>query len=56
MRDELLKANFLSPFSSSVLVEKVVISMSWLMGREEMQKCREHLELLGAVAVKSRLQ
>lgn len=39
-----------------MLVEEVVISMSWLMGREEMQKCRKHLKLLGIVAVKSRLQ
>lgn len=37
VREQLLKANFLSAFSSSMLVEKVMISMS-LMGREEMQK------------------
>jgi len=33
-----------------------VPSMSWLMGREEMQKYRKDLKLLRIVAVKSRFQ
>lgn len=38
VRGELLKADVPRAFSSSVLMEKVMISMSWLMAEEEMQK------------------
>lgn len=38
VRDELLKADVLRAFSSSVLMEKVMIGMSWLMAEEKMQK------------------
>lgn len=38
MRDELLKADVPRVFSSPVLMEKVMISLSWLMAEEEMQK------------------
>lgn len=38
VRDELLKADVPRAFSSFLLMEKVMISMSWLMVEEEMQK------------------
>lgn len=38
VRDELLKADVLRAFSSSVLMEKVMIGTSWLMAEEKMQK------------------
>lgn len=38
VRDELLKADVPRAFSSSMLMEKVVINMRWLMAEEEMHK------------------
>lgn len=48
VRDELLKADVPRAFSSSVLMEKMMISMTWLMAEEEMHRTPK---LLGIAAL-----